>query len=69
MLSYLVGLSDEDLRRTWNCVLRRIEEWGRGDPWGWDWPTLCVCHPQWAKCLRLIRRIERMRGFACPDLP
>jgi hypothetical protein len=57
-------LTDRELIRLYRTIHKRIEQWGRGGLlYGWDWPTLRVCHPHTARVLADVITEGKRRGL------
>lgn len=64
MIAALEQMTTPRLVRLYNKCYARMdyEPGGHGWPWyGWDWPTLRICHPGWYVVLRAIYDIIRKR--------
>ena len=63
MMLRLNEYDDAGLIRLYRIVYRKVDSLMRGDPWGWDMPTLGVLYPQLHLALREIIAEGRKRGL------
>lgn len=54
---------DRALIRLYRIVYKRISYLMRGDPWGWDMPTLGVLYPDLHLAIRTIIAEGKRRGL------
>ena len=51
-----------ELNAIGEAILAKFEDTAQGDPWGWDWPTMRVTHPDlcglWDRCLVRVKQIR-----------
>lgn len=60
MEKYILSLSDSALIRFYFRIWDRI---GYGGRYGWDWPTLRACYPQFAEAIQIIKAEGKRRGL------
>lgn len=51
----LEKVSNERLVQRYNAILLKFDRASRGDPFGWDWPTMGVLFPELVSEARTIR--------------
>lgn len=49
------------LVQRYNAILRQFDRASRGDPYGWDWPTMNVLYPELVAEAREIRAEAKKR--------
>jgi hypothetical protein len=54
---------DRALIRLYRIIYRKVDSLMRGDPWGWDMPTLGVLYPDLHLALRSIIAEGKRRGL------